>query len=503
MELSLEQISQVISEIESYENQERKRIAFESFQIYGGNLKPYVKNKIMQMYPKTWEAYTIADYSVLKKITDKKSKAYKQPPVRKLESQEENQRYQDIISKYDLNQAMKKLDRFYNQHKYTMLAVFQDKYQDGSPFWKFIPLEPYEFDVIKDDNGNVKVVILTYPDQSITVGADNDGTDTIIAGEKADEGKQTKIYAFWTDTNHYLIKVKKDKNSAGIPEFMMSQMDIPNNPNNVNPYGVLPFVYLPYCDGVNYPIPSNLGGQTVELNSLLSVYLTSGNMQIGQMVVKYPEGQEIQMVTQGLMTGLRLPQSKDPDAAETSAEYISPSPNMDAHRTSIMTYMAMIMDEQGIQAKKAIDDNEKFTSGLDRMLSESDVQDIVEDNQDNYAKVEQDVYKIIARQSELAGLGSFSSENLRVVYQKPKMLVSETDKLNNIQKMLELGLIEEWEKFMLIDPNLTEEEAKEKLARIKQAQVDQAAAMAEAVGMGEDEPSDAQEPEENNGNNQG
>ena len=83
------------------------------------------------------------------------------------------------------------------------------------------------------------------------------------------------------------------------------------------------------------------------------------------------------------------------------------------------------------------------------------------------------------------------------------MLVSETDKLNNIQKMLELGLIEEWEKFMLIDPNLTEEEAKEKLARIKQAQVDQAAAMAEAVGMGEDEPSDAQEPEENNGNNQG
>ncbi len=187
MELSIDQIKQVVSEIESYENQERKRIAFESFQIYGGNLKPYVRSKVISMYPKTWEAYTISDYSILKKITDKKSKAYKTPPARALDSIEETTRYQDIVSKFDLNQAMKKLDRYFNQHKYAMLAVFQDKDTDNVPYWKFIPLEPYEFDVIKDDNGNVRLVVLSHPDQQITVGADNDGFDTLIAGEKADE----------------------------------------------------------------------------------------------------------------------------------------------------------------------------------------------------------------------------------------------------------------------------------------------------------------------------
>lgn len=493
MELSIDQIKQVVSEIESYENQERKRIAFESFQIYGGNLKPYVRNKVMSMYPKTWEAYTISDYSILKKITDKKSKAYKTPPARALDSIEETTRYQDIVSKFDLNQAMKKLDRYFNQHKYAMLAVFQDKDTDNVPYWKFIPLEPYEFDVIKDDNGNVRLVVLSYPDQQITVGADNDGFDTLIAGEKADEGKQTKIYAFWTDTSHYLVRVQKDKNSAGSPEFQMDLLDIPTNPNNVNPYGILPFVYLPYCDGVNYPIPSNLGPQTVELNSLLSVYLTSGNMQIGQLVVSYPEGQEIQMVTQGLMTGLRMPQSNNAEAAETKAEYISPSPNMDAHRTSIMTFAAMVMDENGIQAKKSIDDSEKFTSGLDRLLSESDVQDIVEDNQDTYSKAENGIYQIISMQSEAAGLGAFQSENCRAIYKKPKMLLSDTENLANIEKMLELGLIEEWEKFKLIDPNLSDEEAKEKLARIKQAQVDQASAMAKAVGFDQEEPEPKEE----------
>lgn len=483
MELSVEQIQQVVSEIESYENQERKRIAFESFQIYGGNLRPYVQNKIKTMYPKTWDAYTVSDYSILKKITDKKSKAYKQPPIRVLESEEDSKRYQDVVSKFGLNQAMKKLDRYYNQHKYTMMAVFQDKDSENVPFWKFIPLEPYEFDVIKDDNGNVKVVILSYPDQNITVGSDDSGFDTLIAGEKADEGKQTRIYAFWTDSNHYLVKVSKDKNSSGSPEFQMELLDIPTNPMNVNPYGILPFVYLPYSDGVNYPIPSNLGSQTVELNSLLSVYLTSGNMQVGQLVVSYPEGQDIQMVTQGLMTGLRMPQSKDPDAAETKAEYISPNPNMDAHRTSIMTYAAMIMDENGIQPKKSIDQAEQFTSGIDRMLSESDVQDIVEDNQDIYTKVEEDIFKIVSLQSAASGAGSYASEEMRAIYQKPKMLVTDTEKLNNIEKMLALGLIEEWEKFIIIDPNMTEEEARKKLEDIQNDKNEKLKAMSDAMGM--------------------
>lgn len=485
MQLSIEQIYDIIQEIELPENILRKKAELASQEIYEGSLKKYVNNRIREMYPKTYEAYTIADYSLLKKIVDKKAKAYKEAPVRTLPTPNESTAYQDIVKEYGLNEAMKRLDALYCQHKYALFGCLMSLDEDGSPEFRFMPLAPYEFDVIKDDEGCPKVVILSYPDRTMMVETGSDGLDTIISGAKQDEGAQTKVYAFWTDTNFYVVEIKVDDKgkSMGIPSFR----PIPTNPGNVNPYGVLPFVYLPKNSGPNYPIASPLPEQTVEVNSLLSVYLTSGNMQIGQLVLKYPEGQNFQMVTSGLMTGIKLPQSTDPDAPETDASYISPSPNMDAHRTAIMTYVSMILDEQGIRSAGALDSTaEKFSSGLDRAIAEADVQDIIEDNQGLYRCVEEEVFEIVRAQLASINSNPFSDGDLRIVYKKPRMLVSDTELLTNLEKMINLGLLEAWEKFTIVDPNMSEEDAKAKLARIQSGEQSRVSALADAAGMNQE-----------------
>jgi hypothetical protein len=480
MELSLYDIKVILDEIESQENKARKQREFKSFQIYDGNLKSYVKNRIREMYPKSWDMYTIADYSLLKKITDKRAKAYKENPIRRGANNDETTAYEDITREGCLNQAMARFDKYFNQHKYALMSSFMELNSEGKPEFRFMPLAPYEFDCVKNDKGEIKVVILSYPDSTMIVGSDSDGMDSIIAGAKADEGQQSKIYAFWTDTNHYLVKVMKSATSTGLPEFVPIQ----DNPMNVNPWGILPFAYLPESDTPNYPVASPLPDQTVELGSLLSVYLTSGNMQIGQLVLKYPQDQDIQMITHGLMAGIKLPQSTSPDAAETTADYISPSPQMDQHRTSIMTFMNLILDENGIRPASGSDISiEKFSSGLDRMISESDVQDIIESNQNMYADLEQDIYDIVRMQLESINIRTLSDVDLEIKYRKPKMMVTDTERLNNIEKMLQLGLIEEWEKFMIIDPNLTEDQAKEKLARINMESESKVRSLADAAGM--------------------
>jgi hypothetical protein len=303
--------------------------------------------------------------------------------------------------------------------------------------------------------------------------------DAFIAGPKSDEGKQTKLYAFWTDSNHYMVKVTKVNESQSAIEFV----PIENNPTNINPWGVLPFQYAPKNDTPNYPIASPLHEQTIEINSLLSVYLSSGNMQVGQLVVKYPEDQMLQMVTQGIMTGIKLPQSNNPDAPPTEANYISPSPNMDGHRTSIMTFVNMVMDEQGLSGTQSLDGNvQSFTSGLDRMIAQSDVQDIIEINQEEYFRFENGIYAIVKAQLESVSDGSLSDEAIRVIYRKPKMLISDTERLNNLEKALNLGLLEEWEKFLVYDPNMTEDEAKQKLARMRASENQRMKDAAEAIG---------------------
>ena len=53
------------------------------------------------------------------------------------------------------------------------------------------------------------------------------------------------------------------------------------------------------------------------------------------------------------------------------------------------------------------------------------------------------------------------------------MLISETEKLGNIEKMETLGLLLPWEKFMLVDPNLTEKQAMEKWQKIQDLKMKQ------------------------------
>lgn len=455
--LDLQEIERIINEITSGKNLARKRNEYISYEAGSGLLGKYVQEKVRRMYPKTWSTYTIAEYSLVKKVVDKKARAYKEPPIRKLEDDNETKLFTEFLKENRFNDAMKDMDRIYNQHKYAGLYMELDEATKNVSFY---PLRPYEFDVVKNDEGEVVCLILSYPGASITAGTQ----DSVISGDRADDDLNETEYVFWTNDNHLVVKVKSDSKSKS-RSFEMQEME--GNPGNVNPYGKIPFAYLPFDFNEDYPSPSPLTNQTVELNSLLSVYLTSANMQVGQLVLTFPADQKIETVSQGMMTAISLPQSKNTEDKPSTASYISPAPNMSGHLEAVKAYLSMILDEQGINSAQAISGAEKFSSGLDRLLSQSDVQAIVEDNQDFYVRFEQECFEII---NAMTG-DEYKSTNLQVIFKKPKMLTSDTEKLANIEKMLELELIEPWEKFIEVDPNLSVEQAKEKLARINAAKV--------------------------------
>lgn len=472
-ELTEDFIKVIISEVEMSQNIDRKKREYISEQIYDGNLWFYVKNRIKDWYPKTYENYSISDYSLLKKIVDKKAKAYREPPIRKLDTEAETEFYQGILKEGRFNDAMKRIDKLFNQHKYCALGIFKEPSEEPNEeaHYKFIPLAPYTFDVIKDEEGCPQVFIISYPDEFVTDGPYKDLYNPIIA-EQGNQDENSYILSLWTEKEHKLIRVRKTK-VKGESSISFELVPIDNNPDGINPWGVLPFVFIPHDIDSNYPNPSPLPGQTVEVNALNSVYLTSGNMQIGQLILKYPAGQEIQTVNQGLMSAIKLPQSTEEGAPETDADYISPSPNLDGHRTSIMTFLNMILDEQGIAVGQVVTGQaDKYSSGFDRALANADVQSIIEENQDLYTRIENEVYSIIQAIESSTNMQALRSDSLQIVFKKPKMLISDTEKLSNLKQMMELGLLEDFEKFMIIDPNLTEGQAKEKAARINKSRKD-------------------------------
>jgi hypothetical protein len=459
--LSLEYASKIISEIESTPNQERKRNAYKSYEIREGLLAKYVTARLAEMFPKSYMNYSVADYSILKKIVQKKAKAYKEAPIRSLENEADTQEYQELLKDNCFNTAMKEIDTLLNEHKYCALAVFpyfetsMDEVTEKLIGYDFIPMAPYMYDVVKNQKGETEVFVLSYPDQTITIGS-NPNLD-IAQSSSANEG-DVRSYVFWTEKEHRVFKAKGRGKDLTIWEEV-----IIGNENGVNPYGEIPIIDLPFSYDPNYPVPSPLGRQTIELNALLSVYLQSGSMQVGQMVLKYPSDQSIETVTSGIFTGMKLPQSKNPDDPETTAEYISPNPDLAGHKESIMTFMNMILDEQGIQGNQVINPNETFSSGVDRMLASADVQQIIEENQEKYLDLEHEVFELVKKINEKLGGYKYTSSDLTVKFQKPKMMISDSEKLDNLKKKKDLGIFDNWELLIDYNPNLSEQEARAKL----------------------------------------
>lgn len=430
----------ILSELNSDAEKDRVSAEIDSQEVFEGMLHLKIRDRLKKIYPKTWEAYNVADYNLHKKIIEKKAKSYIKAPVRQLDKDDETALYSKILSDFSFNDAMKLMDRYKNQHKYCAVGVIRERNpitnQDKFNFWA---LAPYEFAAHRDNNGEIYA-------WSIPIGLDSE---------------DNFHFSLWSKESHLKVKTK-DFNSFSI-------VPMEGNEQMVNPYGVIPFVYVPLDMTGAYPYPSSLPRQTVEVNTNLSIYLTSGNMQIGQLVLKHPKNQVIDFVVNGLMTAMKLEQDTKENAPATDASYISPSPNLEGHKDSILTFMQLILDEHGINSNSVIKQGETFTSGFDRLLSSADVQDIIEDNQDMYTRVENEVYKIIQAMHLRDGSFVFKSEKLKVKFARPKILTSDSEKLDNLKKKKELGLWEEWELVIEADPNLTEEEAKEKVKRVKAA----------------------------------
>lgn len=462
--LSTDFVSKTIREIESVENQDRKREAFKSYEIYEGLLSKYVAKRLAEMYPETYQFYTIADYSLLKKIVDKKGKSYKEKPIRRITGNDKDTaEYEALAKRSKLNRQLANVDKYYNQFKHCALAIFPDKMKEvgieKEVKLKFIPMAPYEYDVIKDADGCPKVYALSYPNLDVTRStASSDGVNQTIAEPTSeDAGGEVRSYVFWTDKEHRVFKAKGQGD-----KFTIWEETIPNNPNGINPYGKLPIIEIPKTYSTDYPITSPLARQTVELNALLSIYLQSGSMQVGQLILKYPSNQPIEVVHQGIFTGMKLPQDTAADAPETDAKYISPNPNLAGHKDSIFTFLNLILDEQGISVSSGVKTNgtENFTSALDRIVANADVQNIIEDNQEIYSDLEAEIFEVVKAIYAVAGSYKFGADaDLNVTFVKPKMLVTDGEMLDNLKKMKDLGIFSDAQVLQTYNPNLSEDEA--------------------------------------------
>ncbi len=473
-------VMQLINDVERGEERGRKKHEFRDWQIYSGNVSPYVEAEIARTRPNSHAGYTISDVSFSKMITDTKAKAYKEMPYRNIGNDKtKNEEYSKMLSDAGVKKQMPYLDTITNLHKHSLLWVnyheFEEKYQ-------LMAMQGYEWSVVRDkDTGELIGVILNYGNRDIVSGSfSGDGYDNLIAESQADSSAQSKIYVMWSKENYVIIEVESvnvtDTNGQVVAKRSITYVENPENPNNENKLGVIPFIYTSQECAIDFPTPSPLGDQTTKANALMSEYLTASNIQgTGQLVIKYPKKLEgmFKKLTMGLLSAIKLPQSSNPEDRPTEVDYINPNPDLAGQKDAVLTYVKQVMNEHGLKNTSSVDDNSaSFSSGLHMAIANASVQDIIEENQLMYVEVEKQMFEIFKAWESFLGNSVFSEDDeIQVVFKKPKVLISDKEVLENIDKRLSLGLIEKYEALMLLDPNMSEDDAIEKASKIKDSQM--------------------------------
>lgn len=487
-------VTTIISDIEGGEERARKTSNFDAWEVYSGNVYPYVNKRISEVRPRSYQGYTISDISFSKVITDAKSKAYKEQPIRKVgdtKDETKNDRLNEIYEEGDAIRQLPFLDTITNLHKHSLLWINN---LDESEQYQFMSLQGYEYSVVRDkQTGELTAVILNYGNLDITTNArgDNrdattatatggDGVDNLIAESQADSSAQSKIYAMWSKDNYVIVKIETnilETIDGKKIQKSVTYVDQPDNPQMENMIHRIPFVFLSQEMAIDYPTLSPLKAQTITANQQMSELMTAANIQgVGQLMFKYPEKFEnkFNTITTGLLSAVKLPQSDNPDDKPTEADYISPSPDLMGMKDVTLSYVKQVLNEHGLKNTSAIgSEGQDFNSGLQMAIANSSVQDIIEQNQQSYVQVEREMFEIIKAWEDFRGNSVFSDDDtLDVIFKKPKVLISDAEVLANIEKRLNLGLIEKWEALRILDPNLSEEAAKEKATIILKSNMD-------------------------------
>lgn len=488
--LDKEVILTILSETSKSEDKDRRRQSFNAYQVYSGNQRVYIKRELAKTRPKSSESYTLSNISVSKMVTDKRAQAYNEDPIRSVDGNEaKTEILNDIYKEANGLRELQFHDMVFNLNKYNLMWV---NYREQDTKYQFILLHPYEFILVRDkDTGELLIVGLNYPNVEMTQDArtqgpqreitGGDGIADLIAENQADGSAQGETWVFWSADQHVKIRttsVEEIVNGMPILKKSVDYIPIVNNPTNINPLQLLPFVLTTSDTDVDYPTVNPITEQSITFNVQQSETLTAKNIHgSGIQVFEVPEKMMNRFKEQshGQTQAIILPQSNNPDDGKTTFDYKTSGAQLGPMLESDMNYLKQILQEHGIEGVNMELGETNALSGISKAISGSSVQKVIERNQQIYSDTEKKMFKIIKAWDTFNGTRFFSEDDdLQIVYPKPKVLVSDRETLDNIEKLLELGLIEEWEKFVKMDPNLSEKEAMEKLKRIEKRKEDKA-----------------------------
>jgi len=490
----------LIEDIEGSENISRKMEALKRYEILKDRIKKYIlKNLKLELDSETVQdmASRIATINIYKKVVGKKARVYRTIPKREATEGIDQGTLDTFIDKLSLNVKMKKANRYLEAMMNTdvfvrpiknvneLTAAGNAKYS-----YRVDPMPTHKYDVIEDANDPEQAMgYLLSPFSDPTPGTDDDpqnrtktgivgnfrdgdGKDQMIADSPSDTKKE---YVWWGNRYHLTFNEKGeiDKNKSG--------------DNMLNPIGVIPFESLAKDrDGAFWA----LGGEdliegSILINTILSDIYYIAKMHgtglfyiFGKGVPKSYKVGPNQAITMDVQDGDPTP----------SIGFANANPQLSEHKDLIEQYLAILLTTNDLEVGSVQGSlgGSSVTSGIQDIIQKSEPMGNVEDDQEIFRIAEPRIVKKAAKWhnlylskgllvDDLAEIGKIPDKfDYSIKFGAVQQFINEKEKLEVIEKRLDLGLDTMIDALMLDNPDLSEDEAEQKLKKILEHKVEKA-----------------------------
>ncbi len=523
----------VIKEIQGAENKARKAEAFKRYECLKDKTETYVLALLNCQFSQSTVQemqYAITNVSFARKVIDKLARVYSNGVKRTLpKDQEQYQADLDIAAKLlKMNTAMKKWNRYFKAFRNALAYTKPFPMEDGKLGIEVNILPPFLYDVIPqpgNPKGMLAVILSDYAPQRNSLYAlgdaavagrtgitqvrlmSTDGKDEAIAdgddarvqsidgmGALMTKGKQPEKapdddglrYIWWTGNYHFTTNGKGKILETG------SDGDVKNS----NPISELPFVNLAEDQDEQFWAEGgkDIADSSIKINAfitnLIHIAVTQG---YGQLVVS---GKDLpKSIRVGPNHAIMLEQ-ENKDEPTSDAKFISATPPVADLLSLVEMYVALMLSTNNLSSKGmsvSLQGSSDFPSGIAMIIDKSESMEDVQEQSEYFIEAEPEVWaKIEAWHKILKSKGVLSDSlaeltlpedpEVQVAFTPQAPIVSEKEKLEAIQMRLDMKLMTQVEALMRDDPSLTEETAKEKLKKILEEKIADAAQAAASAG---------------------
>jgi hypothetical protein len=500
----------IIDEINHPTNEARKNEAKKRHEVFKDNTVKYVLKKLQNegLAPATLTLMSnrAANISIAKKIVRKLARCYENGAVRETGVELLNQQVSMLAMLLDFDKNMKKVDRYLRLQRNCMPWFVPEPVEGSEKFTiKMKVLGPWQYDAVenyRDADCPIGIVLSDFyspqNDSNIKSGrnqvtfTDAEGTEWnhdragLAQGDNVTSGDHyPATYIFWTAKYHFTCGKNGEIINAMSPEDLL------------NPIGELPG--LPMAKDRDDSFWAGGGQDLVDGSILINTLITDLNAIMfmqgwGQMVITGPKGSIPRQFEGGPHRALVLTHDPKKGQGEAKVTVVQSNPPIDGWMRAVEQYVALLLTTNNLSPSSVSGklDAASLPSGIAMLIEKSESTEDVKDGQADFGKAERHCWRKVAKwvavyksrgalAEEFAAAPIPETIAVSTKFKPTEQVVSEGEKLDNMKKKKDLGLVRQVELIMEENPGMTEQEAELKLLQIKKERVEEAALMAQEM----------------------